>query len=97
MDTPFALLGHSMGALAAYEMTLQLVEQGLERPVSLGIPACEAPSAEQPRFGSTALHTLPSDGLDSALAAMAACQGRSLRTTTSVRCVGRACARTSAG
>ncbi|WP_406336118.1 thioesterase II family protein [Streptomyces sp. NBC_00203] len=70
LDAPFALFGHSMGALAAYEMTLQLGERGLDTPVWLGISACEAPFTEQPPFGGTPLHTLPAAGLRSALAVM---------------------------
>ncbi|MEV6756771.1 alpha/beta fold hydrolase [Streptomyces sp. NPDC051214] len=70
LEAPFAFFGHSMGALTAYEMTLQLVERGLDLPVWLGISACEAPFDEQPPFGGAPLHTLPSPKLRSALAAM---------------------------
>lgn len=70
LGAPFAMFGHSMGALTAYETTLQLLEQGLKAPVWLGLSACEAPFAEPPAFGGTPLHTLPATALRAALDAM---------------------------
>ncbi|MEY9937810.1 surfactin synthase thioesterase subunit [Streptacidiphilus sp. MAP5-52] len=70
LDAPIALFGHSMGALAAYELTMQLAEHGLDAPVWLGVSACESPFATQPPFGGSPLHTRPSAELRRGLAAM---------------------------
>ncbi|GAA3755711.1 thioesterase II family protein [Salinactinospora qingdaonensis] len=43
LDRPFAVFGHSMGALLAYEMTLHLLGQGGPLPVWLGLSARAAP------------------------------------------------------
>ncbi|MFJ6793785.1 thioesterase II family protein [Streptomyces sp. NPDC091268] len=69
LDAPYAFFGHSMGALVAYEMTLQAVESGLEAPVWLGISACESPFEEEAPAGPL-LHTMPGPDLRAALAAM---------------------------
>jgi surfactin synthase thioesterase subunit len=70
LDAPFAFFGHSLGALTAYETTLQLREQNLTGPAWLGLSACEAPFSEQPAFGGTPLHTLPGAELRVALHSM---------------------------
>ncbi|GGS25468.1 thioesterase [Streptomyces aureoverticillatus] len=43
LQAPYAFFGHSMGALVAYEMTLQLAARGQELPVWLGLSARGAP------------------------------------------------------
>ncbi|UYM22898.1 alpha/beta fold hydrolase [Streptomyces albus] len=43
LQSPFAFFGHSMGALVAYEMTLQLAAKGRTLPVWLGLSARGAP------------------------------------------------------
>ncbi|MGV4982307.1 thioesterase II family protein [Streptomyces sp. NRAIS4] len=42
---PYALFGHSMGALVAYEMTRRAAELGLPLPVWLGVSARSAPQS----------------------------------------------------
>lgn len=44
-EVPYALFGHSMGALLAYEIACRAVERGLPRPVWIGVSARPAPSA----------------------------------------------------
>lgn len=43
MDRRFALFGHSMGALLAYELTRRILDGGLPAPVWLGLSACGGP------------------------------------------------------
>ncbi|MFC8069588.1 thioesterase II family protein [Streptomyces sp. NPDC057293] len=45
---PFALFGHSMGALVAYELTRRLTERGGPLPVWLGVSGCRAPAPPAP-------------------------------------------------
>ncbi|MFG2292412.1 thioesterase II family protein [Streptomyces sp. NPDC048603] len=42
-DRPFALFGHSMGGLLAYEVTRRLAADGGPAPLWLGVSACGAP------------------------------------------------------
>ncbi|WP_353947379.1 alpha/beta fold hydrolase (plasmid) [Streptomyces sp. HUAS MG91] len=42
-DVPYALFGHSMGALLAYEIACRAVASGLPRPVWTGVSARPAP------------------------------------------------------
>ncbi|MGW7579476.1 thioesterase II family protein [Streptomyces sp. NPDC054765] len=44
MDRPFALFGHSMGALVAYELVRQIEAEKGPQPVWLGISACDVSS-----------------------------------------------------
>ncbi|MGW7074825.1 thioesterase II family protein [Streptomyces sp. NPDC054866] len=69
LDVPFALFGHSMGALIAYEMTQQLAERFLPEPAWLGISSCGAPFEPAADAGPP-MYTLPSPQLRDALAAM---------------------------
>jgi surfactin synthase thioesterase subunit len=46
---PFALFGHSLGALVAFECALRLERQGLQQPCVLFASGCEAPSAPERR------------------------------------------------
>ncbi|MFH9575307.1 thioesterase II family protein [Streptomyces sp. NPDC017230] len=48
LDRPYALFGHSMGALVAYEMTRRIVDRGLPPPVWLGVSARTAPDPAPP-------------------------------------------------
>jgi medium-chain acyl-[acyl-carrier-protein] hydrolase len=43
-DVPFALFGHSMGAMVAYETARRLHRSGRPLPVRLWVSACPAPS-----------------------------------------------------
>jgi surfactin synthase thioesterase subunit len=43
LTCPYALFGHSMGALLAYEITCRLVERGMPLPVWVGVSARAAP------------------------------------------------------
>ncbi|MCC7367467.1 MAG: thioesterase [Chloroflexi bacterium] len=60
LDRPFALFGHSMGALVAFELTRQLRRDGLPQPVHLFPSARRAPHLPDWR---TPLHTLPDSEL----------------------------------
>ncbi|MGW1216655.1 thioesterase II family protein [Streptomyces sp. NPDC002499] len=42
---PYALFGHSMGAVLAYEITRRLVDRGLPAPVWIGVSAHAAPQS----------------------------------------------------
>lgn len=44
LDRPFALFGHSMGALVAFELARQLTARGGPRPQRLYVSGCEAPT-----------------------------------------------------
>ncbi len=56
LDRPFALFGHSMGALIAFELARNLRTKGLE-PVHVFASGCKAPHL--PRGRSTHRHHLP--------------------------------------
>ncbi len=49
-DRPFALYGHSMGALLAFELAHALKELG-ETPVCLVVSGCDAPHRHKPAHG----------------------------------------------
>ena len=53
---PFALFGHSMGALLAFEVARTLREMGLEQPVHLFVSGRQGPQAP---FTGEPLHLLP--------------------------------------
>lgn len=55
---PFALFGHSLGALLAFELTRYLKQRYLPMPVHLFVSACAAP---QYRSVPRNLHLLPDD------------------------------------
>lgn len=57
LDKPFALFGHSMGSLIAYELAQQLRSQG-RIPTYLFVSGRRAPMLPDPE---ALLHTLPSD------------------------------------
>lgn len=57
LDRPFALFGHSMGALIAYEVAHQLQQHG-QTPTTLFVSGRRAPMLPEPE---ALLHTLPSD------------------------------------
>lgn len=64
---PFAFFGHSMGGLAAYELTNVLAAEGLPLPVWLGLSARGAPRAGGEEVQR---HALPDDELRRHLVAM---------------------------
>ncbi|WP_159943282.1 MULTISPECIES: thioesterase II family protein [unclassified Nocardiopsis] len=75
LDRPFGLLGHSMGALAAWELTRLLFAEGPARPAWLGASAWSpgpGPEWERPR------HRLPADLLRESIARMGGPGARSL-------------------
>lgn len=52
---PFALVGHSLGALVAYEVACRLVDLGGPLPAFVGVSACPPPSAyDRDRAGRVA-------------------------------------------
>lgn len=48
LTVPYALFGHSMGGVVAYELAHRLVEQGCAPPVWVGVSACRAPGSPLP-------------------------------------------------
>lgn len=56
LDKPFAFFGHSLGGLAAFELTRQLRQQGSPEPQMLFISACGAPHLPDPH---PHIHSLP--------------------------------------
>ncbi|MEM7125044.1 MAG: alpha/beta fold hydrolase [Chloroflexota bacterium] len=60
LDKPFAIFGHSMGSLIAYEVTKQLHQQGNLMPTYLLVSGRRAPYLPDPEMQ---LHTLPNDEL----------------------------------
>jgi medium-chain acyl-[acyl-carrier-protein] hydrolase len=56
LDVPFALFGHSMGALVAFELARRLRRRGGPRPVHLFVAAYEAPQIVS---SEPAAHVLP--------------------------------------
>jgi medium-chain acyl-[acyl-carrier-protein] hydrolase len=56
LDKPFALFGHSMGGLIAYELARSLQHFSLPRPPRLFISACAAPQLPE---SNPPIHSLP--------------------------------------
>jgi medium-chain acyl-[acyl-carrier-protein] hydrolase len=56
LDRPFALFGHSMGALLAFELARRLQRDHGPQPVRLVVSGCGAP---QTRTSRTTIHALP--------------------------------------
>jgi surfactin synthase thioesterase subunit len=48
LDVPYALFGHSMGALLAYELALCLRQRGARSPSRVIVSACRAPHLPDP-------------------------------------------------
>ena len=55
LDRPYALFGHCMGALIAYDFTLKLKQHGVRLPEHLYISASRAPHSSQRGFINTDL------------------------------------------
>ena len=69
LKTPFALFGHSMGGLLAYDLTLRLAQADLPQPVWLGVSGRRAPA--QDRKGAMRLEwDLPAGELQRGVVAM---------------------------
>jgi medium-chain acyl-[acyl-carrier-protein] hydrolase len=64
LDLPFALLGHSMGALIAFELARRMRRDGIRAPLCLFVSGRGSPRS--PRRGQP-LHTAPPDVLIHAL------------------------------
>jgi medium-chain acyl-[acyl-carrier-protein] hydrolase len=64
LHLPFALFGHSLGALLAFELTRRLQRQGRPLPVHLFVSGREAPQCESIR---PPIHHLPEEDFRSAL------------------------------
>lgn len=58
LDRPFALFGHSMGALVAFELARTLRRQGIRQPVRLFLSGHRAPHLRDRR---PPMHALPDD------------------------------------
>ncbi|WBB80650.1 beta-ketoacyl synthase N-terminal-like domain-containing protein [Micromonospora sp. WMMD882] len=67
LDQPYALFGHSMGALVAYETTRWLRRRGLPAPAHLYVSAARAPHLPDPE---PPMHRLPEAKLVDRLRAM---------------------------
>lgn len=65
-DDDYALYGHSMGALLAYEVAHRLAERGTPPPIMLFAAACRPPGYRRP---GPMLHGFPDEALLGALAA----------------------------
>jgi medium-chain acyl-[acyl-carrier-protein] hydrolase len=65
LDRPFALFGHSMGALVAFELARQLRRSGAPRPKRLLLAAFRAPQLPNPHIR---IHHLPDEVLKTVLA-----------------------------
>jgi medium-chain acyl-[acyl-carrier-protein] hydrolase len=63
-ERPFALFGHSMGALIGFELIRHLRRRGRPAPVHFFVSACRAP--QLPRPGSP-IHALPDEAFFAAL------------------------------
>jgi surfactin synthase thioesterase subunit len=75
LDRPFALFGHSMGALIAYEFARVLRRHDGPRPLLLGVAGRSAP---RPGLSGRALHQLPSPDLFAELRALNGTPGAAL-------------------
>lgn len=64
LDKPFALFGHSMGGLIAFELARSLRRFGLPRPTRLFISACAAPQVSDL---NPPIHALPDEQFLTAL------------------------------
>ncbi|WP_068618109.1 thioesterase II family protein [Paenibacillus tuaregi] len=53
---PYAVFGHSLGGLVAYELCVKLMENGHHLPMHLFLSGCNPPHL---RYGEENLHTLP--------------------------------------
>ncbi|MEU3672162.1 thioesterase II family protein [Streptomyces virginiae] len=67
LTCPYALFGHSMGALLAYEITRRAVDRGLPPPVWVGVSARTAPQLAVP---GRRYHALPEAELRERLKAL---------------------------
>lgn len=67
LDGPYALFGHSMGGLVAYELTRRILAEGRTPPVWLGLSARGTP---RPEGDGTRRHLLSDELLRRELAAM---------------------------
>lgn len=56
LDLPFAIFGHSMGALMAFELTAALERSGIRAPTRLFVSARRSPEEPDPK---TPVHALP--------------------------------------
>ncbi|NGO74467.1 thioesterase [Streptomyces sp. YC504] len=63
LPVPYALFGHSMGALVAYEIARRATDRGLPVPVWLGVSARPAPVASPAQGRSPGWHALPDAAL----------------------------------
>jgi surfactin synthase thioesterase subunit len=72
----YALYGHSMGALLAYEVAHRLAERGSPGPVMLFAAACRPPGHRRP---GPMLHTFPDEALLGVMAAVGGVPAEILR------------------
>jgi len=70
LDRPFAMFGHSMGALVAYQTVLDLMRDGAPLPAWLGISGFEAPNRARKKTRERSLHRYDDAGLRRELAAL---------------------------
>ncbi len=67
LEPPFALFGHSLGALVAFELARYLGRHGMPGPARLFVSACRAPHAPNP---FPPIYCLPEDQFQEVIAQM---------------------------
>ncbi|MFJ1974880.1 thioesterase II family protein [Streptomyces sp. NPDC087903] len=68
LEKPYALYGHSMGALVAYRLALHRAAHGLRPPLLLLVGACSAPQLPSDLLDRADLETLTDEQLIAAMA-----------------------------
>jgi surfactin synthase thioesterase subunit len=76
LHEPYALYGHSMGALLSYLLTKRILQEGLPAPLHLFLTGRAAPSVIK---HETAIHALPKHEFFEALAKLGGCPEELLR------------------
>ncbi|HEY8918110.1 MAG TPA: alpha/beta fold hydrolase [Chitinophaga sp.] len=76
LHEPYALYGHSMGALLSYLLTKRILQEGLPAPLHLFLTGRAAPSVVKQ---DAVIHTLPKAAFFEALAKLGGCPEELLR------------------
>jgi surfactin synthase thioesterase subunit len=70
LDSPYALYGHSMGALIAYLLAVKIQRAGQTRPLNLFLTGAKSPTE---RAGDVSRHLLPKDRFIAELRLLGGC------------------------